>query len=687
MPFSVPPHTPYQWQDAPSQGTPLDKAHLEAAEQDLVGYTQQAVNAYDTFAEAQFTSATVVDPGNLGSAYTLDLGGQTNRLTTLRGTLNANCTITITNRAAGCRATILVVQDTGGNHTLTISDGTSSTLIAVASSPSTLTTVEVDCPNASDIYVSPLGSGGLPSSVATVSRFLTPSGDTSGVTDAANLNAVIATGANIVLGPGDFYITGNTVNVTGTGFSTGVHGCNIRGSGQKATRVHVTTAGVGINITGGPGLQTGFVSDVNLADMRIMYGIAGVTPVQVFNCQTFTIERCWLESDFCALSIQGSFVGTIEDTSLYVFGSNSGALGALWVGSGKSAPHTGSTTTAGSGALNFRTCTIQSSNGPAIILEDMTDATRFQTCLLEANRSNVTAFPGMVEIDCASSELFNGAGVTFDDCYQEGNAFAGADFAIGTFGGHAGSVAIRKYTATGSSGMNYVVDVAACDHLRLQQIVGNSYTNGIVNFRTGYLVSLVNNGHSTLICEQLDNFNAGTAIYTDADAHVLSTYRGPLIRTNTWKHVLTRTARIDASVATSASTIPLGVTNPTGLSTADPNEALAYVYIDPADFGDAPLRVRSSVMVNATAPGQNIITGLVPTSGSPAGGAAAVTQTNGGFLQSVTINTPAAGSQNVVVSPAFYITTAGWYALAVNFGGAFTANSSIAVTARLEAMN
>ena len=40
MTFTPDSHTPYQWQNAPSHGTPLDSAHLEAAETDLVQYTQ-----------------------------------------------------------------------------------------------------------------------------------------------------------------------------------------------------------------------------------------------------------------------------------------------------------------------------------------------------------------------------------------------------------------------------------------------------------------------------------------------------------------------------------------------------------------------------------------------------------------------------------------------------------------------
>lgn len=53
-PFVLPSHTPYQWQNAPSTQTPLDAAHLIAAEQDLVAYIQQMASSYDSYAQGQF---------------------------------------------------------------------------------------------------------------------------------------------------------------------------------------------------------------------------------------------------------------------------------------------------------------------------------------------------------------------------------------------------------------------------------------------------------------------------------------------------------------------------------------------------------------------------------------------------------------------------------------------------------
>lgn len=64
MTFVPPPHTPYQWQNAPATSTPLDAAHLEAAETDLVTYAQQVVAAYDTYAQGQF----IAQPNAIGPA-------------------------------------------------------------------------------------------------------------------------------------------------------------------------------------------------------------------------------------------------------------------------------------------------------------------------------------------------------------------------------------------------------------------------------------------------------------------------------------------------------------------------------------------------------------------------------------------------------------------------------------------
>lgn len=161
------------WQDFPSRATPVDAADLnleansEASYAALVG--TNLANYFEDGQSPSVPTAQVLSPGNLGSAYTIDFQNHAVASVVLVGTLNANCTITLVNRAQGCRAVLLLLQDATGNRTLNVSDGTNSTAISVNPTASSLASLEVDCPNATDLYVSILGSGGLPSSVVDVS--------------------------------------------------------------------------------------------------------------------------------------------------------------------------------------------------------------------------------------------------------------------------------------------------------------------------------------------------------------------------------------------------------------------------------------------------------------------------------------------------------------------------------------
>jgi hypothetical protein len=68
--FTPPAHTGYVWQNAPSTATPLDAAHLGAAEADLVGYTQSALTAYDAYINALYVRASYhgISPANTAAA-------------------------------------------------------------------------------------------------------------------------------------------------------------------------------------------------------------------------------------------------------------------------------------------------------------------------------------------------------------------------------------------------------------------------------------------------------------------------------------------------------------------------------------------------------------------------------------------------------------------------------------------
>lgn len=568
------------------------------------------------------------------------------------------------------------------------------------------------------------------------------------------ITAAVARKATLVISDGTFSYNGVQIRDQ--------QGLNIRGAGMQSTILSVVANNtVGLDVYGSAG--TGDCADVHISDLQVAYSATGVTAARFWNCQPFSMRRCMLKADLCGLSIQGSYVGSVKNSRIYLQGSNTNARAAVWLGSGKSVPHltdtsvtanisnlstnvtnispaltvgytytvqgagipggtsipgtkititgTGTTgtlsapaiattvgvaltlkaiTLSGNGTISFDTGVIESANGPAIIIEDNSSGLQFQVIEMNAKLGASGAFNGMVEMDSTSANDSIGAAATFDRCYQEGSDFGGADFALGTYEGHCNRVTIRGYESTGSSGMAYAIDVAACDHLIVQQLQTGNYTSGVIRFRAGYLTSLIGATKSQLRCEQIDNGGAtGTPIYVDADGHISSTYRGPIVRTNTWHPISQRNGRLDAAVATSGNTYQLGNGNPTAVGGSDPNGGTAWTYLDPANWGYGPLRVIASVLVNNVAPGTTINVGLVPQSGTPTGGAGAVTQGNGAFVMaSASVGTPAANSSPAaVVSAAGYIMSPGWYALAVSTGGAFAASSSVSVMARLEAMN
>lgn len=71
MTYTPPAHTPFPWADAPATTTPIDAANLSAAETDLVSYTQSALTSYDTYAETNYSLASLanIHPETYGAGY------------------------------------------------------------------------------------------------------------------------------------------------------------------------------------------------------------------------------------------------------------------------------------------------------------------------------------------------------------------------------------------------------------------------------------------------------------------------------------------------------------------------------------------------------------------------------------------------------------------------------------------
>lgn len=84
---------------------------------------------------------TVVSGGALGATETLNCSG--NAETWLVGTLDANCVVTISNLASGCTAKLLLVQDATGGRSLTVSDGSNSTVVTIPTAASAAVAVDV----------------------------------------------------------------------------------------------------------------------------------------------------------------------------------------------------------------------------------------------------------------------------------------------------------------------------------------------------------------------------------------------------------------------------------------------------------------------------------------------------------------------------------------------------------------
>lgn len=96
----------------------------------------------------------IVSGGNLGATETLDVDNDLD--VWLVGTLNQNCTVTVTNMEAGSRVKLLLVQDATGGRTLTVSDGSTSQVVSVPTDPDVAVAVDLYSPDGVDIYIDAL---------------------------------------------------------------------------------------------------------------------------------------------------------------------------------------------------------------------------------------------------------------------------------------------------------------------------------------------------------------------------------------------------------------------------------------------------------------------------------------------------------------------------------------------------
>lgn len=98
----------------------------------------------------------IVEGGNLGASYTLDLDGDTK--VWLVGVLNSNLELTLDNIPDGAEVRLLLKQDGTGGRTLAVTDGlVDAQEVQVATDPNTPSVVDILAPGTADLYV--VGSG------------------------------------------------------------------------------------------------------------------------------------------------------------------------------------------------------------------------------------------------------------------------------------------------------------------------------------------------------------------------------------------------------------------------------------------------------------------------------------------------------------------------------------------------
>lgn len=116
------------------------------------------------------------------------------------------------------------------------------------------------------------------------------------------------------------------------------------------------------------------------------------------------------------------------------------------------------------------------------------------------------------------------------------------------------------------------------------------------------------------------------------------------------------------------------------------NAGSTLFYLEPDDYIGTKLRLRCMVVTNATASVSDYTVGLYPIT-AVAGGAAAVTVTAGSVIAAslLTFTAPGASAMLQSTSPEFDWPTVGWYGIAIANSATGAANSTIQLTAILEA--
>lgn len=369
-----------------------------------------------------------------------------------------------------------------------------------------------------------------------VGSYLAPSGDTTGVTDTARLQALINTaytsGQPIMLGPGTYYVSQITINVDSLGLTSRLRGLVLKGSGRYQTIIVGTGVGPTVNVISNSG--SGGIAHVLLQELQLYYtGSNATTSLQIWNALHFAAYGCIFYANSVAVSIQGSGCGTFTDCEFYLSGPALTPLAALWIGNGASTPNNNNGTLTSSGPLAFVGCQFGSTNGvPTIILDGKTTAQGagsfgnvFTGCQYGSSGGTQVA---SITIDgwATTAEFFN--------CHGESNyntTNTAADFVIGANSAPR-LVAIRNHIAWGNgNGTNYqayFADIAACQNLVVSGLqvsklgATHGYDSGVIHLRAGYPAA-----NNTFHAEGISIDNVTGPMYSDANNIVTAAYAGP----------------------------------------------------------------------------------------------------------------------------------------------------------------
>lgn len=165
------------------------------------------------------TSPRIINAGNLGSSYSLDVDEDV--WVWLVGTLNADCTITFSNEVEGSSILLLLTQDGTGGRSVTVSDGSTPTVIGqISTVAGAFSPVRVDCTSSTAYKAYSLqGQQGVPGDALGVLGVdvWASQANPEAITDwGPTINSLVSGGTKLLLFRGEEFPFSTQIDVTNT---------------------------------------------------------------------------------------------------------------------------------------------------------------------------------------------------------------------------------------------------------------------------------------------------------------------------------------------------------------------------------------------------------------------------------------------------------------------------------------